>query len=252
MKKISQARTIYEAFKASLVGQIPRNERDYPEWYKYRLDKCAECKYNTKNIPRKFLPVDLWVPTIMGKARCSVCTCFIKEKAWMRSEECGLAETKERPSFLTPDYLDSKKGDNDTPRWKRLEVVTADSDEFDIVATNTDLYDIDLSDNGEYFVMNFPHVEQGSRLFFDFIIRTKSRLKFFHAQPSCQCTAPFIRDLGRGEHLVDVEISTEKWNPGKFEKRIVFDFASDPESKKDVKNCPVRFNINIIPPEKKE
>lgn len=252
MKEINQATTIYRAFKESWLGKIPKNERDYPEWYKYRLDACKTCKFNTKNIPLKLLPVQLWVTAKMGKARCACCTCFIKEKAWMKSEECGLAEIGGAPDFLPKSYLDSTEGDNVTPRWKRLQVVTVNSDEFNVETTDTSLYDVFIDQQGEFFVLDFPNLKQGDHLSFSFIIHSKSRLKGVGFKSGCGCTSPMMRDVGSGDFLATVEVNTEKWGPGNFRKDIWFNFAENYDEKDESKQkvCPVRLMMHIVEPEK--
>lgn len=251
MKKINQASTIYKAFKDSWLGKIPKEERDYPEWYRYRLNQCAGCKFNTKNIPLKMLPVHLWVTAKMGKARCACCTCFIKEKAWMKSEECGLAEIGGAPKFLPESYLNSTEGDNVTPRWKRLQVMTVDADEFDVETTDSELYDVDVDSEGEFFLLKFPKVKHGERLSFAFIVHSKSRLKGVGFRKSCGCTSPLMRDIGNGEFLVNVEVTTEEWGEGRYEKKMWFDFSKDgSQNEESLKTCPVKLLITIVEPEK--
>ena len=58
MKKIVNTEVIYNAFMDTLLKKLPKKESDYPDWYKERLEKCASCKYNTKNIPNRLIPTE--------------------------------------------------------------------------------------------------------------------------------------------------------------------------------------------------
>ena len=40
MQTIGKAQVIAQAWEDSLLGRIPKDEKDYPEWYKNRLDLC--------------------------------------------------------------------------------------------------------------------------------------------------------------------------------------------------------------------
>ena len=149
MKKILQAEVIYDAFMDTILKKLPRKKEDYPDWYKERLEKCEGCKFNTKNVPNSMLPLSLYVSKKIGKNRCSVCTCFIKQKAWSKTEECALGEGLPRPSWMdrqySIDFYDEKS------RWNRLELITMDSDEFNVISTDDKQYNIDLSKDGKSF-----------------------------------------------------------------------------------------------------
>ena len=50
MQTIGKAQVIAQAWEDSLLGRIPKDEKDYPEWYKNRLDLCKKCPKNSSNI----------------------------------------------------------------------------------------------------------------------------------------------------------------------------------------------------------
>ena len=50
MQTIGKAQVIAQAWEDSLLGRIPKDEKDYPEWYKNRLYLCKKCPKNSSNI----------------------------------------------------------------------------------------------------------------------------------------------------------------------------------------------------------
>ena len=86
MQTIGKAQVIAQAWEDSLLGRIPKDEKDYPEWYKNRLDLCKKCPKNSSNIWFFKLPPKVLFHRLIGRPGCSLCGCFIKEKAWMKTE----------------------------------------------------------------------------------------------------------------------------------------------------------------------
>ena len=81
MQTIGKAQVIAQAWEDSLLGRIPKDEKDYPEWYKNRLELCKKCSKNSSNIAFFKLPAKVFLQRLMGRQACSLCRCFIKENA---------------------------------------------------------------------------------------------------------------------------------------------------------------------------
>ena len=132
------------------MGRIPKDEKDYPEWYKNRLDLCKKCPKNSSNI--FFLlsyQLKVLLQRLMGRQACSLCGCFIKEKAWMKTEVCPLK------------FVEGEKA-----KWNAMEVITADHNDFNIESPN-DNFDVGLSDDESEFYINLfdQKIEIRSRSF---------------------------------------------------------------------------------------
>lgn len=196
MKKINQAEVIFKAFSDTLDKTMPTNEADYPDWFKARLDKCAKCKYNTKNIPTKYLPVGgLMLGKTLGKHRCSICTCFIQQKCWSRVEECAIGETDVRPDFLPKAYLDSREPNPEVSQWNRLEVLTMKADDFHLKSEDDGWYNVDLTPKGDAFVVTLPPLKQGEEKTYDMNFRlvAKEKMLIRKLGSSCGCTVPSLK-----------------------------------------------------------
>ena len=213
MKKILQAEVIYDAFMDTILKKLPRKKEDYPDWYKERLEKCEGCKFNTKNVPNSMLPLSLYVSKKIGKNRCSVCTCFIKQKAWSKTEECALGEGLPRPSWMdrqySIDFYDEKS------RWNRLELITMDSDEFNVISTDDKQYNIDLSKDGKSFEIIFEPVEKGNSIRFSFVLESKHDMKITASETSCGCTSSNLNIIDSRHFKFNIEIHTAGFGIGR-------------------------------------
>ena len=136
VQTIGKAQVIAQAWEDSLLGRIPKDEKDYPEWYKNRLDLCKKCPKNSSNIAFFKLPAKVLLQRLMGRQACSLCGCFIKEKAWMKTEVCPLK------------FVEGEKA-----KWNAMEVITADHNDFNIECPN-DAFDIGLTDDESEFYLN--------------------------------------------------------------------------------------------------
>lgn len=232
MKKILETEVIYDAFMDTILGKLPRKSKDYPEWYKERLAKCDACKFNTKNVPNSMLPTSLWASKMVGKNRCSICTCFIKQKAWSRTEECALGEGLPLPSWMGPMYRDGFE--HEKSRWNRLELITMDSDEFDVVSTDDKQYNIDLSPDGNSFVIKFAPIERGNDVNFSFILRSRHDINITSSETSCSCTSDKIDIIDSKNFRFNVRIITNGFGSGRFTKHMMIHYkkaGSDAEEK---------------------
>lgn len=218
MRKISQVKVIYDAFKAQALGEMPKKKSDWPAWYKERMDICATCKYNTKNIPFKYLPVGMYISKSLGQHRCTVCTCFIDKKCWSRTEECGLGENEGRPDYIPAEFV---KDESDESKWNRLDLITCDSDEFNLKSTDESLYNLDLSPDKTMFDILFTKdVKKGERLKFSFILESKSDVKVLDWQKTCGCLQPVVQNVAKGRYLVNMEVNTTNFPVGQVERRV--------------------------------
>lgn len=138
MQTIGKAQVIAQAWEDSLLGRIPKDKKDYPYWYVKRLGICDKCPNNSKNIDFWKLPKKVLFQRLIGRQACSLCGCFIKEKAWMKTEVCPLK------------FVDGEKA-----KWNAMEVITVSHDDFNIECPN-DAFDVGLTDDGyEYYINIF-------------------------------------------------------------------------------------------------
>lgn len=242
MKKILQAEVIYDAFMDTILKKLPRRKEDYPDWYKERLEKCEGCKFNTKNVPNSMLPLSLYVSKKIGKNRCSVCTCFIKQKAWSKTEECALGEGLPRPSWMdrqySIDFYDEKS------RWNRLELITMDSDEFNVISTDDKQYNIDLSKDGKSFEIIFEPVEKGNSIKFSFVLESKHDMKITASETSCGCTSSNLNIIDSRHFKFNIEIHTSGFGIGRFVKHMTVHYQKDGSQKEE--SIPFNFEGTII------
>lgn len=228
MKKITEAQVIYNAFMDTLMRKLPARESDYPDWYKERLSKCASCKYNTKNVPNKYLPTSLFFSKMLGKQRCTICTCFLKQKCWSKTEMCAMGETKNRPDYLPEGYI--QQDGVETPKWNRLELITMRQDEFNIKSLNDKYYNVDLTDNGSGFLFDLAPVEMGENVEFDFVLETKHSLFIRTIRASCQCTVPDVDYVDDNHIRVHVKVNTKDFGSGSFVKFFMFGYSMKDEN----------------------
>nr|DAY19005.1 MAG TPA: hypothetical protein [Caudoviricetes sp.] len=232
MKKILQAQVIYDAFMDTILRRMPKKEKDYPAWYKDRLDKCNDCKYNTKNIPNSILPTgSLYFSKMLGKNRCSICTCFIKQKAWSKTEECAMAETNERPSWLPYGYVTSDK-DNE-PKWNRLELITMDSDEFNLVSVDGKKYNTDISEDGEKFLIKLIPTKKGNDIDFSFILQSRHNIVITRIDAGCGCIEPTLDLIDKKNHKIGIHLNTNVFGIGNFVKDFSVHYKIEGKEYKD-------------------
>ena len=220
MRKILDTEVIYNAFMDTLLKKLPKKESDYPDWYKERLEKCASCKYNTKNIPNRLIPTGgLYFSKLMGKNRCSICTCFIKQKAWSKTEECAMGETDARPAWLPESY---KNQDNkETSQWNRIEVITMRSDEFNLESTDPKKYNIDLTEDGQRFEIRFVDpVKSGDNVDTSFILKSRHDIFIKGIKSFCGCTNVHLDVIDDSKNKITATINTSNFGSGEFRKSI--------------------------------
>ena len=247
MEKLEQYKVIYNAFKDTLNRQIPSKEEDYPDWYKDRMDKCAKCKYSTKNIPMSMLPVGgLMLGKTLGKDRCSICTCFIRQKCWSKTEECAMGETESRPVFLTTEYLSKGWPKEDAPLWDRLELLTMKSDLFDFIVPEGKKgdYRLDLTEDGGAFCLHIKTVEAVNPEF-AFTLKAKKDIRLKNIGTSCGCIAQNVAFMEDRKIYADVKINLVEWEPGNYQRDMRFHYVlADALDKEE--NVAVVFKITVL------
>lgn len=135
---MNQGKVIFNAFKDTLTGDLPKNESDYPKWFKDRYDKCLSCEYNIDNMDTESLDfISKAQKVTFNKGACSICHCFVKQKAWAKTEACGIEKT------------------GAYPLWNRHEIVTRDKDPFNLVNLSYGFVNIGIEDTKESFVIDF-------------------------------------------------------------------------------------------------
>lgn len=232
MKEISKAKVICKAFLDTALMKIPSNEKDFPEWYKNRMDTCKVCKFNTRNIPYRMLPSYYMFNKLLGKYQCSICSCFIKQKAWSKTEECGLGETDYRPDWMTLGYLEedglaesTKNRSQHGGKWNRIEVVTSGEDDFDFVSLEEDKYNIKLnSQGGVSFQLYLEPLDLGKDAEFSFGLRAKRDVEIVSTHVSCSCTTPKLEVLSDNDFKFSMKIHTKGFGEGAFVKHMTLEY----------------------------
>lgn len=175
MDSISKAQVIAKAWEESLLGMIPKDERDYPDWYRRRLSICASCEFNNKNMPFWKVPFRALAQRMIGREACSVCGCFIREKAWMRMERCPL------------------EGDGIKPRWNAMEVVTVNRYDFDVSISN-EAFNVGLSEDGKSYVVDVYDVVIGDIVPVDITLVNERPFHIKEIHRGCGCVGQLEYD----------------------------------------------------------
>lgn len=243
MKKILEVEVIYDAFMDTLLGKLPRKEKDYPDWYKERLAKCDGCKFNTKNIPGSILPLSLYASKMIGKNRCSICGCFIKQKAWSKVEECTIGEGLKLPAWM-PVSL-ARDMDKEQSKWNRLELITMDSDEFNLITVNDKKYNTNISPDGNSFQILLEPTNRGENIEFSFILESKHEIEIPQFKVSCGCTTPKLSILNPKRFRFDISLNTSKFGPGRFDKHLELYYQIKGDESKENKLIVLDFVGNI-------
>lgn len=250
MKKISEAEVIYDAFMDTLTKKLPKDEKDYPDWYKERLDKCSACKFNTKNIPASMLPLSLYVPSKLGKHRCSICTCFIKQKCWSQTEQCSLGEGLPAPSWMKHGYASDYHLEKS--RWNRLKLITMDSDEFNIISKDDKSYNVELMEDGSAFVLKLNPVKEGNNMEFSFGMESKHDVVINATHSSCGCTSPKVDMIDVHHNDYTIMINTSGFGIGTFRKSLTIQYEYPMNKDKGVHEVVVYFEGEVVvDPDKK-
>lgn len=243
MKKISELENIYNAFKDTALGTLPKKKSDWPDWYKDRMESCEKCKYNTKNIPRQFIPTGrLYFSKLVGKYCCAICGCYIPQKAWVKNEQCSIGETDERPEWLPEGYMMNDR--MESSRWNRMELVTVREDEFNIISTDPKKYNIDLNPDGTVFEVRLAPTKYGDSTDFSFIVECKHEIEIRGVTAGCQCTVPSI-DFVDPKHIkVSVHVTTERWGVGFADKPLTIRYQM-PTAKKGDPDEEINFMLRL-------
>ena len=204
METLGKASVIAKAWEDSVMGMIPKNKEDYPDWYRRRLEACESCPRNTRNMRWRDVPLKAKLQALTGRWACSICGCFLREKAWMRTESCPLAEVGE------------------TPRWEALSVVTVDRSAFDI-DTDDESIGLSLSDDGHAFVVDVHDVNIGDKI--PVRIRIHNELGFHPTNKhlGCGCIGDVKYPDGPDENMdtpVEFVLDTSNYREGPFRKSM--------------------------------
>lgn len=143
MKKLGKAKVIFSAFKDTFTGKLPRNEKQWPDWYKERYETCKECEFLTVNMSEEDLSELGWYKKLkVSKPQCSFCGCFVKQKAWMPTEYCAMGD---EPGGIA--------------KWNAMELITESQDNFNLINESYKDCNIILSPDGGRFVIDLGIVE---------------------------------------------------------------------------------------------
>lgn len=205
MQTIGKAQVIAQAWEDSLLGMIPKDEKDYPEWYKKRLEACKSCPHNSSNIPFFKLKYKVMLQKLLGRSACSLCGCFIKEKAWMKTEVCPLK------------FEEGMKA-----RWNAMEIITADHNDFNIECLD-DNFDIGITDDGNEFYINIFDRKIGDKVDIVLFITHKDgfHVKEHHLGCGCMGDVSYNKNPDNDNRtILRMTIDTSGYKDGHFEKHM--------------------------------
>lgn len=226
MQTIGKAQVIAQAWEDSLLGRIPKDKKDYPEWYKNRLELCKKCPKNSSNIAFFKLPAKVLLQRLMGRQACSLCGCFIKEKAWMKTEVCPLK------------FVEGEKA-----KWNAMEVITADHNDFNIECPN-DSFDIGLTDDESEFYLNIFDQKIGDKIEIVLFITHKDGFHVKDHHLGCGC----MGDVSYNKHpdnenrtIFRMTLDTSKYTEGHFEKHLSLMGYTKDDPERNFKHFPLRI-----------
>lgn len=208
--------TIYRA-----ITTYPKDEKDWPDWYRERMTKCRRCPHNTDNmktedIDNTFLWVLKKIGNKMGKKpeNCNFCGCFIPAKCWEPDEICGKAE----------------KGL--TPEWGAISVFAGSEDEFDVEVLTPGV-SVSMSQSNGGFHFDLMDLEDDTVKNLKFALVSHKPIHVVSKGSSCGCTTLETKSLNDGKRtVVNVDINVSKAMPGggRFTKHGHIMYC-DPENK---------------------
>lgn len=162
MEKVDDISIIKNAFWDRFTGKIPDFKTEperCPGWYTYRMNLCKDCPSCSLNMKYDeivraltdndgFFDDEVKKPTLLKQRLsiakygiCTQCGCNIQEKCWSMDEACGLETT------------------GHTPKWNRLVLATKKgTSDFDFINESKDVININLTDDGEAFVIDFGNI----------------------------------------------------------------------------------------------
>ena len=226
MQTIGKAQVIAQAWEDSLLGRIPKDKKDYPEWYKNRLELCKKCPKNSSNIRFFKLPPKVLFHKLIGRPGCSLCGCFIKEKAWMKTEVCPLK------------FVEGEKA-----KWNAMEVITADHNDFNIECPN-DSFDIGLTDDESEFYLNIFNQKIGDKIEIVLFITHKDGFHVKDHHLSCGC----IGNVSYNKHpdnenrtIFRMTLDASKYTEGHFEKHLSLIGYTKDDPERNSKHFPLRI-----------
>lgn len=109
---------------------------------------------------------------------------------------------------------------NEKSRWNRLELITVDSDEFNVISNDDKKYNIDLSEDGDSFVIRLEPVEAGNDVHFSFVLESRHDVDVVAVETSCGCTSEKLEILDRNHFRFNIDIRTAGFGEGQFSKKM--------------------------------
>lgn len=199
MNKTGKVKTIVRAFTGK-----PDVDEDV---LKFRREICGGCEFNSNNIPDSELGFieKARKKLILGEPFCTACGCQINEKTGQSTEECGLAE----------------KGE--TPKWHRIKLETTGRFELNIINESKELINLDLSENGTEFEINFGENKREGTLDISFIVESNLGVPLVldYARPSCGiCTKVDTGKISNNQYRIELTLDLTKISVGAFRKSL--------------------------------
>lgn len=215
--------TIIKAWFDSLTGGIPKNPSMYPEWYKQRLDICGACEFNTLNMTKEQLSEAGMLKTAFGdkKARCSLCGCFVREKAWVRTEKCSLGE-------------DSYSREGYYSRWNEVDDPSNGSKEFDVQSLMPELFSVGTRNDGYDYELSFNNpIKVGEEMEIKFTLNSRKPIEIGSPQLSCGCLKQIGFDVkDRKNAVCRLTVSTKDFPSGRFVRSVLVRYSDNLKKRK--------------------
>lgn len=221
MKKVNKILTI-----AKSITTEPDVSK---EILNYRREICNTCDFNSNNTLNEDLDT-------LGKARkkllkdkpfCTACGCQINEKTSRSTEECGLSEKGIRP------------------KWKRITLETSSRMDLNLINKSIEDIDIDLTIDNRHFKIDYGEINKGSVKEVEFLIQSKSGVKFdlTKFRPSCgSCTKASYERVDNKTYRATVLLNTSNMISGTFKKTIYLTYYLNNVSQK----CEIKLQGNTI------
>lgn len=140
------------------------------DWYKKRLEICADCPINSKNKKELTVREKAMVVANLGNPTCLACGCEIAAKASVRGETCGLVKV------------------NQVPLWTALpEIESIELNKYQIENLSKNVVKMTT---GTFVVLDYGIIKEGSSTDIELSVESKEGIiESLNVSSSCSCTA---------------------------------------------------------------
>ena len=226
MKQKSKIKTILDAF----TGKVDVT----PEQWKFRLEQCDGCEFNSLNIDKKDLSItEVARKTLFpNKPFCTGCGCNIDEKTSQATEECAAGKL------------------NAPLRWNRLKVETTDQTSFNIYNQSSKLVNIGISEDGKFYEIDYGTVPRNFKeeVKFQIFVPEGDELDIESFKPSCgACTDSSYKKVSGTHYNCSVTLNISKAGKGDtFSKRVWVKYGINEKNKRYYKRVKIQLIGKIV------